>query len=219
MSQIYSVLIINSYPITTDAIENMLLHNSLAGFFFKVSSAFTISKAIEKLKENFFDLIILDTNLPKSNLPKIKSIEDLHGYIRCNCVATKTIILTSYNDNIRLLNILRKINPDALLLKSDITKYDLLQAVKLVIKDNPYYSSTLNKLLRKKISQNIIIDPIDTDILEELSNGSKMGELLKIIPLTRSGIEKRKRRLKSVFQTNSNSDRELVIKAREKGFI
>ena len=219
MSQIYDVLIINGYPITTDALNNTLSKSSLSSIFFNVSTSSTISNSIKKIGDTCFDLIIIDTNLPKSEVSKIKSIEDLYNHIKHVSHSAKIIILTAYKDNLRLLNILRKINPDGLLLKSDITKYDLLQAAKCVIQGNPFYSNSINKLLRKKMSQTIVIDPIDTDILKELSNGSKMGELLKLIPLTKSGIEKRKRRLKSVFQTNSNSDRELVITARERGFI
>ena len=70
-----------------------------------------------------------------------------------------------------------------------------------------------------KTSSTINLDNIDFDILTELANGAKMKDLEQIIPLTKSGIEKRKRLLKYKFKISTNSDRDLVIKAKEKGYI
>jgi len=217
MSQIYNILIINNFPITADAYSKTLLEKKLKNIFLNVSTAYNINNALTKINNVKYDLILIDTNLTKGESLKISSIESLKKIVKNKSSLTKIIITTSYNDNLRLINILSKLNPDGLLLKSDITKNDLQTATKTVIQGNPFYSNTINKLFRKRILQRLVLDPIDTNILVELSNGSKMGELIKLIPLTKSGIEKRKRRLKSVFKTIS--DRDLVLAAREKGFI
>ena len=46
-----------------------------------------------------------------------------------------------------------------------------------------------------------------------------MKELPDVIPLSKAGIEKRKRVLYSVFNIKDNSDRQLIIKAKSSGFI
>ena len=46
-----------------------------------------------------------------------------------------------------------------------------------------------------------------------------MKELINIVPLTKTGIEKRKRLLKNAFKVTGKSDRDLIIEAKEKGFI
>jgi hypothetical protein len=69
------------------------------------------------------------------------------------------------------------------------------------------------------VSQNIVLDDLDIQLLVELSNGAKMKELEQLLPLTKSGIDKRRRLLKEKLNLQSNSDRDLVLKAKEKGFI
>lgn len=224
MSLPWNALIVNGHPITADAYKNNLsLNQDKFGLHLNLFVAYDLATALDRINEfNLTQkphLLVLDTNVPINHDQKISSFIGFCNYMKNESSTTKIIVVTSYNDNLRLMNILSKINPDSLLLKSDITCFDLLSAVKNVISGNPYYSTSVISLLRKRISQKVILDNIDTEILKELSNGSKMVELLKLIPLTKSGIEKRKRRLKNVFQTKSNSDRELVLMAKERGFI
>tara|TARA_R110002049_G_C8991515_1_gene549089 strand:+ start:231 stop:452 length:222 start_codon:yes stop_codon:yes gene_type:complete len=73
--------------------------------------------------------------------------------------------------------------------------------------------------MRKQVSNDIVIDEIDRRILYELSRGTKMSELPQIIPLSISGIEKRKRVLKELFNLDQKDDRGLIRIAEEKGFI
>ena len=65
----------------------------------------------------------------------------------------------------------------------------------------------------------IKIDKIDRQILYELSIGTRMKDLPKIVPLSIAGIEKRKRILKEVFDVEDQGDKALIMKARELGFI
>jgi hypothetical protein len=46
-----------------------------------------------------------------------------------------------------------------------------------------------------------------------------MKELPNILPLSIAGIEKRKRQLKKIFDVSSLEDKQLIIVAKEKGFI
>ena len=52
-----------------------------------------------------------------------------------------------------------------------------------------------------------------------MSIGTKMKDLPKIIPMSMAGLEKRKKHLKEIFEILNNDDRELILKAKEKGFI
>jgi len=56
-------------------------------------------------------------------------------------------------------------------------------------------------------------------LLYELSQGATLSHMTKTLPLSRSAIAKRKNRLKIYFNVHSSDDRELIRKAREKGFI
>lgn len=217
-----NIFIINEHPITALAYKNVLISNH-ANVKLNLYISNSIFSTIRKFNQNNSDfkyhLILLDTNLTFCENDKINSLEKLCLYIKDKSPKTKIIITTAFKDNLRLINIISKINPDGVLVKSEITNLDLSLAIEQTMSGNPYYSITVIKLLRKKISQKVVLDTIDTEILKELSNGSKMMELLKFIPLTKSGIEKRKRRLKQIFHTKTNSDRELIISAKQQGFL
>ena len=64
-----------------------------------------------------------------------------------------------------------------------------------------------------------LLDDIDRRILYELSIGTKTKDLPALVPLSLTGIEKRKRLLKQIFDIDSTDDRELILAAKEKGFI
>lgn len=75
------------------------------------------------------------------------------------------------------------------------------------------------KLLRDQIVNDFVLDNYDRKILYELSIGTRMKDLPKLIPLSIAGIEKRKRNLKRMFNVKKMDDRELLISAKEKEFI
>lgn len=215
-----NVLIIDDHPIIVQSYTNILEASNLnsVDYKLKIDSACSITDTVEKINtENTFDLILLDISMPPSKEHNIFSGEELGIYIKERLPDAKLMILTALNDNLRLLNIFTKLNPDGFIIKSDLTSNSLIMAVKAVLAGNKYYSETINILLLNKARQKMVLDRIDTYILQELANGSKMKELIQLIPLTKSGIERRKRLLKKAL--NAKNDRDLVIAAKEKGFI
>ena len=84
---------------------------------------------------------------------------------------------------------------------------------------SPYYSKSVLELFRKQSSIDYRLDKIDRQLLYEMSIGTKMKDLPKIIPMSMAGLEKRKKHLKEIFEILNNDDRELILKAKEKGFI
>lgn len=225
MVQRYTVLIIDDHPLISGAYKSALIHVALINKLleFKIDMANNCELAFQKIneasKKNGIDIIFLDIRLPPYNACKILSGEDLGIKIRELLPNSKIIISTSFNDNYRIHNLFKSVNPDGFLIKDDITPEELKTAIQNVIKGMPYYSTTVVKLLRKQVSSNFLLDKIDRQLLYELSIGTKMKELPNILPLSIAGIEKRKRQLKNIFEVTSIDDRDLLLKAREKGFI
>lgn len=217
-----NVLIIDDHPIIADAYKSALLKISSedATFKFSVSEANTIDKALGELsKKNIFDLIFLDIKLPKSKDNRFLSGEDLGLEIRRISPTSKIIVATTYNDNYRLNNILKSINPDGFIIKNDITPNELVNALETVLDKPPYYSKTVLQLLRKQFANNFNLDKIDRQILFELSKGTKMVDMPNKIPMSIGGIERRKRQLKELFGIVKEEDKVLVQMAIEKGFV
>ena len=225
MKRVYKVLLIDDHPIILE-VYKMALKNAgllIENAAFEIETAQNSDIALQKIaiasKSDGFDIIFLDIKLPPSSDGKILSGEDIGVKINQLLPNSKIIISTTFNDNYRVQNILKNVNPDGFLIKNDIDTEELIEAIRTVIFDPPYYSKSVIKLLRKQISSEYLLDKIDRQLLHELSIGTKMKDLPNVIPMSIAGIEKRKRQLKEMFNVQENEDRELILKAKEKGFI
>lgn len=225
MEKSINILIIEDHPLVIEMYKNILRDISTASndFIFNISSATCCESANYKINKystlNTLDLVLLDLRLPASNDGKVTSGDDLGYKIRDSFPNCKIIVITSLNDNFRLNTILKRLNPDGLLLKSDISGKALKNAIAAVLDDKPYYSITVLKLLRKQISTDIVLEDIDRQILYHLSLGTKTKDLPTIINLSLGGVERRKRKLKELFKLENANDNALLKTARKNGFI
>lgn len=219
----YNVLIIDDHPIIADVYKSALLsiEKKSKDFTFNINFVNTSDKAITKInsKDAEYELIFLDVKLPKSKDGEILSGEDLGVEIRKCIPEAKIIVSTTYNDNYRINNILKSVNPDGFLVKNDITPKDLVSAIEAILDDSHYYSKTVLKLFRKHINNDFFLDKIDRKLLYELSIGTKTIDLPKFIPMSIGGIERRKRQLKELFDVQKKDDKDLIQLAKAKGFI
>lgn len=222
----YTALIIDDHPLITEAYKNAFhfIEKQNDEISFLIHLAHDCDSASQVIEQHHttnkkIDIVFLDISLPPSSNGKIISGEDLGIKINNLLPETKTIVSTTFNDNYRIHSIIKSINPDGFLIKNDITPKELISAIETVIHQPPYYSKTVLNLLRKQISNEFIIDDYDRKILFELSLGAKTKDILKIVPLSKAAIDKRKAHLKEIFDIKSSEDRELIKIAKEKGFI
>ncbi|MFD0864060.1 response regulator [Sungkyunkwania multivorans] len=223
MKKKLSVLIIDDHPMIIEGYQNSLLALKSEGFSFSYETANDCDEAIRKIDEaagsDTFDVMLVDINLPASSDGDITSGEDIVVYARPLFPNTKFIILTMYNENHRLHNILRSCDPDGLLIKSDLTSNELAKAFKEVLNDPPYYSHTVDKYLRKAMRNNFALDDVNRKIIYYLSQGIKTKNLTTHVGLSLSAIEKRKSQIKALFGIESGDDERLLEEARKRGFV
>ena len=131
----------------------------------------------------------------------------------------KINVSTTHNDNYRIYSLMKNLNPDGLLIKNDITTDELVNAIKLLLKPPPYYSSSVSQTIRNEMLNDLLLDKIGRRLLYELSVGTKMKDLPTAIPLSIARLEKKKRNLKNIFEVSGLEDKDLTNKARKKGFI
>jgi DNA-binding NarL/FixJ family response regulator len=221
-----SVLIIDDHPLICDAYVNALnfIEKENSEISFKITLTHNCDDAIAKIKESSkrvlkYELIFLDIKLPPSKDKKILSGEDLGLEIKKLLPDSKVIVSTTYNDNYRIYSLMKNLNPDGLLIKNDITASELVNAINLVLTSPPYYSSSVSQTIRNEMLNDLLLDKIDRRLLYELSIGTKTKDLPMTLPLSIAGVEKRKRNLKNVFDVSGLEDKDLINKAKEKGFI
>ena len=184
-------------------------------------TSFTDGKKRIEESVNFFayDIIFLDVQLYPPNENQPHSGEDLGILARKLVPESKIIYMSSFCDNHRINSILKSVDPEGYLVKTDIDPRSLEDAVKAVMSDQPYYSSKALVAIRKRMSSNVILDENDRKILYHISIGTKTKNLTDFIDLSASSIENRKKHIRSLFGTDKQNDLALILAAKERGFI
>ena len=219
-----NVLIVEDHPLIVESYkQGFEIVSKKQSIYFNIEIAHNLDDAIAVIDNHSYmntcDLIFLDIQLPIGLNQKILSGEDLGLVLRKKYPKAKIGVITSLNDNYRLRTLIKNIDPEAVLIKNDLTPEELISAIQSIITRPPYYTSTVLNLLRKEISKDVHIDEIDRKLLYELSLGTKMVELPAILLLSKAGVEKRKRNLKVLLEVDDLSDRELILNAKQRGFL
>jgi len=221
----YNVLIIDDHPSIIEGFKNSLnfIANQTGALSFNTDSAKDCKTAYNKIQNlaltQNLDLVILDISLPPDLNLKIESGEDLGVLIRELLPKTKILVCTSFTESYRLKHILKAFKPLGFINKQDIGFKGFVSAIQDVLADKTHYSQTIINTIMQKALNDISLDTYELLILKELANGSNMRDLVELLPLSRSAIDKRKRLLKRKFNIESNSDRDLVLAAKAKGII
>ncbi len=225
MKKPFNIWLIDDHPLILESYELALNRISVNNTMFKfnIQKSNDCDSAIAKIKVDLdkikVDMVILDISFDKSIKSKFLSGEELGIRIKQLIPDVKIIVSTSHNDSYRINTILRNLNPFGFLIKGDFDSKTLQLAIESIINDTPFYSKTVMTLTRNKNNFKYFLDEIDKQLLYELSIGTKMKYLPNIIPLSKGAIEKRRRRLKDIFEVSKSEDRELILKAKKMGFI
>ena len=220
-----NVLMVDDHKMTLVGYSSALevLNQEDSEYTFKIHHATTFEAALHHLNEIFnyrpLHLVFLDIQLPKHSDKKYQTGEDLGIDIRKRFPQTKLIVITTFDNNLLIQNLLESVNPEGLMIKSDVTPSNFPQAVLDVLEDPPYYSKTVTKYLRKQQFNKYHLDRWDRLMLYHISVGKLTKDLPNYIPLSIAGIEKRKKRLKELFDVEDGNDIDLIMRAKEKGFI
>ncbi len=221
--QNFKILMIDDHPMIIEGYQNTILSIKSNKQEFDIDIASSCDMAVEYIQKSLnntpYDILFVDIKIPPSSDGLITSGEDLAKYARKVLPNAKIIILTMYNESYRIHNILKTINPEGFLIKSDLTSSELANAFQNILENPPYYSSTVNSFLRKTITTDIFVDEKNRKILHLLSQGVKTKNLAEHVGLSLSAVEKRKKHLKTLFSVYDGQDETLLKEAREKGFL
>ena len=217
------ILMVDDHPIIIEGYQNVLMATKSEDQNLAIDTANNCDMAeilINRAsKDVHYDVCFFDISLPPSEDGKYTSGEDLATLAQKVMPNTKVVILTMFNESFRIHNIIKEINPDGFLIKSDLTSMELADAFQQILKSPPYYSSTVHNYVKKTFTNEIYIDDINRKILHLLSQGIRTRSLSDHISLSMSAIEKRKKQLKLLFSVDDGKDETLLTEAREKGFL
>lgn len=217
------ILAVDDHEMITTGYKYLLEAAEFESFKVKVETANTYETGKQKIEDSArsfkYDLILMDIQLTETHLEEPYSGEDLGILARKIVPDTKMVFMSSFSDNYRINSILKNVNPDGYMVKSEIDEKSLLAMVKGVMTCPPYYSQKALAAIRKKVSQDSILDDNDKKILYHVSIGTRTKDMVEHINLSLAGIENRKRQLKVIFGVEKQNDMALVTEAKIRGFI
>lgn len=218
------ILMIDDHPMIIEGYQNTLQFTKKSNQELYIDIANNCDEAITYLEKSLqkgipYDVLFVDISLPPSKDGIMQSGEDLAEYARIILPKSKIIILTMFNESFRIHNIIKTIDPEGFLIKSDLTSSELASAFQAVLKNPPFYSGTVNSHIRKSITSDIVIDEKNRKILHLLSQGVKTKNLAAHLDISLSAVEKRKKQLKDLFSVEDGEDETLLNEARKKGFV
>lgn len=217
-----NIFLVDDHPMTVEGYSNALLatHFGLRNPIF--TKAYSCEEAyatlLKKISLNeLFDIAIIDKGLPGYDTKSILSGSDLAILIREKMPNCKIIMITAHTEIIIVYDIVKKVRPEGLIIKNDITPEKLQQAVIDIIAGEQYYSTIVKRCINEIWKKELMIEDYNRQILLYLSKGFKIKELESIIHLTTSTIQKRIIRMKKAFDVTDDTG--LVKEAIKQGFI
>ena len=224
MTEKIKILMIDDHPMIIEGYQNTLQFTKKETQELFIDIANNCDEAISYINRSIkneypYDMLFIDISLPPSSDGSMSSGEDLAEYVRKTLPHAKIVILTMFNESFRIHNIIKNINPDGFLIKSDLTSSELASAFQVVLNNPPFYSGTVNSHIRKTIASDIVIDEKNRKILHLLSQGVKTKNLAAHLDISLSAVEKRKKHLKELFLVEDGQDETLLNEARKKGFV
>lgn len=194
-----TILIVDDHPLVSDGIASML---NGYDYLHIVNSCKTGQEALELLKKEKPDVILLDINLPDINGLELCSI------IKKQKINTKVIILTSINEAAIISQTLSQ-GADGYLLKN-MEKIELLDAIDSVMSNKMYVSHSANEKLlenysslKDAASQAIVLTRREKEILNLLNNGMNGPQIATTLYISSYTVESHRKNLMQKLKTST----------------
>jgi len=101
------------------------------------------------------------------------------------------------------------------LLKSEATGTVLVEAVQCILQEKPFYSPTVQQVIKDQYLSGITLSEEQKKFLYLLSKGERIKDIVHKLPWSLSKIEKQKRVLKEKLNATNSKGMALAHRARE----
>lgn len=216
-----NILIIDDHPSIIDGYISNLSASS--AFKFNFTIAYSCEEAFNSItntkKHPSFDVVFLDINMPAFEGQKINSGEDLALLVRKHHPESKIIILTSHTGAFILYDIIKKLNPEGVLIKGDFNGQGLCYALDLILNETTYRSETIQKHIQNLLLKDVFLDSINRKIVLLIAQRIQTKNLSNYLSLSSSSIERRKALIKEALDIPEGNDEDIIIQTTKLGFI
>ena len=216
------ILMVDDHPSMIEGYKIILSYNDL-GFEIETTAAHTCERAFEIITNtdnaSLFDLVFLDYSLPPFEAKNISSGEDLAMLVKTHFPKSKIVILTSHTEVLILHNIIKNVQPEGLLVKSDFSAEELLSAFDSIMKGEVYHSVTVKQNVKELLSKKVYLDHLNRQIISLLAQGIKTKSIPGHLNISMSTIEKRKVQIRDYFCIQKGNDEDIIREAKKMGLI
>jgi len=222
--EIVKTLLVEDEQIAMEAYETIIKALEIESkYSFAIEKAYNCQEANtlieDAMKSQAYDLVLLDIRIPAYKNGNLLSGEAIGVKIKTTMPLSKIIIFTQYKDPYVLDNLYFHVKPESLLIKNEINSSMLKGAIKDVLDGKLINSQQVTQMMCKQARFGKRIDKKHRQLLYELAHGAKMKDLPDVLKVSRSSIERMRNDLKIIFNVVGESDRNLIMAAKKKGFL
>ncbi|SCY66586.1 transcriptional regulator [Flavobacterium caeni] len=219
---VVKILMIDDHPGMIEGYKAMLALNKQQHSI-EITEAYHCEQAYHLITDpnhaTFFDLVFLDYSIPPYPEQKIYNGEDLGVLIRKHMPETKIIMLTAHFDTIRLYNVVKKIQPNGLLVKSDYRPPQLIEAFEKVLDGEIYYTPLVTQKIKQPLFAQGLLDSLDREIIVLLAEGFQIKSIASKMNVSEDTIKKRKSKIKDLLNIEKGGDEDILKECRSLGLL
>jgi DNA-binding NarL/FixJ family response regulator len=214
------VFMIDDHPSQIEGYKVILSYNE-AGSEIETTACYTCESAFKIINNPAidFDVVFLDRNMPACPELGIAGGEDLGEMIKKRWPESRLVVITSHSEAFVLYNLIKKLAPVGVLVKSDFKAQELLDAFNCYLSGRTYHSATVKDTIKQLLAKEAYLDTYNRQIIICLSQGIKTKNLPSYLNMSLSAIEKRKAQIKDYLCIGKGSDEDIVSAARRQGFV
>jgi DNA-binding NarL/FixJ family response regulator len=207
------LLVTDDHPMIRNGVRLMLENQS--SYNFQITEASNGEEALSKIKENNFDVLILDISMRKmGGIDVLKSLKQSKN---------KTpIIIQSMHDEAQIIKQTMDLGAKGYILK--ISDHDeLLNAIEHALDDKPYFSREVNAIMfstyaSKKFHENKDgLTERELEIIDLIAKGLTNQQIADELFLSKRTVEGHKKRLYK--KTNTHSTQTVILYAQKHKLI
>lgn len=207
-----NVLIVDDHLMTIKGYGTLLEETVPEGIFLNALScqeAYLHIKATPKL-----ELAIIDYQLPAFEAKKLYSGIDVALKVKKHHPNCFICILTAYDEATTIYDIYSRLQPNALIIKSDFKNFKF---IKNISSSKTYLSRKVQEAIKAINSSQIFFEDKNREILVYLKEGFRISEIASAVGLSQSAVGKRITKMREYFGATDRND--LIKKATEENII
>lgn len=219
-----NILVVDDHPMTVDGYISALKVFSFEKNHAKYSLAYScedVFNLVDKClaAKQTFDFAVVDYGLPAYPEKKLANGGDLIHYIRKKMPHCKFLMITAHSELLTVFEIAKEVRPEGLVNKSDITPTNLPVILNKIIAGEEFKSDKVKQTFMEIFKKDLMFDDRNRQILMYLDKGFKAKELVQIVNLSFSNIQKRIVEMKKAFEIVEDGNNNLIFEAQKLGFL